>query len=95
MGTKSNKAAIGARITITAGGATQFSEVRSGTSYLSQNDLRLHFGLGKEVAMSSVEVSWPSGKKETFKDMPADFIYTIVEGTGVQQKLAFEAADTP
>jgi hypothetical protein len=89
VGTKSNKAAIGARVTVTAGGMVQFSEVRSGTSYLSQNDLRLHFGLGKETSMPTVEVSWPSGKKEVYKDLAADFIYTIVEDSGVQQKVPF------
>jgi hypothetical protein len=88
VGTKSNKSAIGARVTVTAGGVSQFSEVRSGSSYCSQNDLRLHFGLGAETLMTA-EVSWPSGKKETYKDLSADFIYTIVEGTGVKEKTAF------
>jgi hypothetical protein len=95
IGTKSNRAAIGARVAVTAGGVMQFTEVRSGTSYLSQNDLRLHFGLGKETTMDAVEVSWPSGKKEIYKDLAADFIYTIVEGTGVQQKTPFEVGDKP
>src|SRR6266849_3965124 len=91
IGTKSNKAAIGARVTVTAGGVAQFSEVRSGNGYLSQNDPRLHFGLGKEVTMATVEVSWPSGKKEVYKGLAADFIYTIVEDSGVQQKVPFSA----
>jgi hypothetical protein len=95
IGTKSNKAAIGARVSVTAGGVVQFTEVRSGTSYLSQNDLRLHFGLGKETTMDTVEVSWPSGKKEIYKDLASDFIYTITEGTGVQQKTPFEVGDKP
>jgi enediyne biosynthesis protein E4 len=77
-------------VTVTAGGVAQLSEVRSGSSYLSQNDLRLHFGLGKETSMNTVEVSWPSGKKETYKDLAADFIYTIVEDSGVQQKVPLE-----
>ena len=94
VGTKSNKAAIGARVTVTSGGMVQFSEVRSGTSYLSQNDLRLHFGLGKEATVSTVEVAWPSGKKEVYKDLAADFIYTIVEDSGVQQKVPF-SVDKP
>jgi len=89
VGTKSNKAAIGARVTISAGGVTQFDEVRSGTSYCSQNDLRLHFGLEADTVIDTVEISWPSGKKETLKDLPADFIYTIVEGSGIQQKTPF------
>lgn len=83
VGSKSNKAAIGARVTMTAGKLKQINEVRSGGSYLSQNDLRLHFGLGKETAMTSVEISWPSGKKEKLQNLPADCIYTVVEDGGI------------
>ena len=93
IGTKSNKAAIGARVTVTAGGMVQFNEVRGGSSYLSQNDLRLHFGLGAATMMNSVEVSWPSGMKDVYNDLPADFIYTLTEGGGIQ-KTAFQATDT-
>jgi hypothetical protein len=93
VGTKDNRAGIGARVSVTAGGVTQFSEVRSGTSYLSQNDLRLHFGLESETVMSAVDVLWPSGKKDTFKDLPADFIYTINEDGGIQLKVPFEKGE--
>ena len=86
IGTKSNRSAIGARITVTAGGVSQIAEVRSGSSYCSQNDLRLHFGLGKESLMSRVEVNWPSGLKETYTNLAADFIFTIVEGEGAARK---------
>ena len=86
VGSKSNKAAIGARVTVTAGDLTQFREVRAGASYLSQNDLRLHFGLGAQTSMNAVEVAWPSGIKERYSDLPGDTIYTIVEGTGVTEK---------
>jgi hypothetical protein len=89
VGTKSNRAAIGARVTIHAGGMTQFDEVRGGGSYLSQNDLRLHFGLGSATKIDSVEVRWPSGKVDTLKDIPADKIYTIVEGHGIQDSAPF------
>ena len=89
VGTKSNRAAIGTRVTIRAAGVTQFDEVRGGGSYLSQNDLRLHFGLGAALRMESVEVRWPSGKVETLHDIAADKIYTIVEGSGVQKSAAF------
>lgn len=89
VGTKSNKAAIGARVTVTAGGVVQFMQVRSGSSYLSQNDLRLHCGLGKNSVMDRVEVSWPSGAKEVLQNLPADFIYTVVEGNGIQRKMPF------
>jgi len=85
-GTKSNRSAIGARLTVKAGKLVQFSEVRAGGSYISQNDPRLHFGLGTESRMNDVEIKWPSGKVETLHDLPADFIYTIVEGQGITSK---------
>jgi enediyne biosynthesis protein E4 len=88
VGTKSNKSAIGARVTVKAGAFTQMDEVRSGASYLSQNDLRLHFGLGASEKMREVDIRWPNGETETLHDVPADFIYTVVEGTGIQNKQA-------
>jgi len=87
-GTKSNRAAIGARVTVRSGSLTQFNEVRGGASYLSQNDLRLHFGLGAEKKMDSVEVRWPNGQVEKFADLAADRIYTVVEGKGVVESIA-------
>jgi hypothetical protein len=89
VGTKSNRAAIGARVTIHAGEITQFDEVRGGGSYLSQNDLRLQFGLGSAARIDSVVVRWPTGKSETLKDSAADKIYTIVEGAGIQKSAPF------
>jgi hypothetical protein len=94
VGTKSNRAAIGARVTVTVGNAVQFNEVRAGSSYLSQNDLRLHFGFGKDTKIDTVEVSWPSGKKDLIKDLPTDFIYTIVEGEGVKNKQPFSVTNS-
>jgi enediyne biosynthesis protein E4 len=91
VGNKSNKAAIGARVTVKSGGFSQMSEVCGGASYLSQNDLRLHFGLGKAARMSDVNIRWPNGETELLHDVPADFIYTIVEGSGIQQKVALPA----
>src|SRR5262249_7478648 len=85
IGTKSNKAAIGARMTVTTGDFKQIDEVRGGGSYMSQNDLRLHFGLADKNVMNKVDISWPSGKKDEFKDLPADFIYTITEGGEIQK----------
>jgi hypothetical protein len=84
IGAKSNRAAIGARVTIRAGGVQQIGEVRGGGSYLSQNDLRLHFGLGGAAKIESVEVRWPSGKVETLANVAADSIYRIVEGEGIR-----------
>jgi enediyne biosynthesis protein E4 len=98
VGTKSNKAAIGARVTVTAGDLVQFNEVRGGGSYLSQNDPRLHFGLGAHAAMDKVAIQWPSGAQEQVGPLDADCIYTIVEGAGVQQKTPFtksSAAEAP
>jgi hypothetical protein len=89
VGTKSNKAAIGARVTVTVGDVVQFNEVRGGASYLSQNDLRLHFGLGAHAMIDAVDIAWPSGAKETLRNLPADFIYKVVEGAGIQGKTAF------
>src|SRR5262249_20404324 len=84
VGVKSNRAAIGARVTVRAAGMTQFNEVRSGGSYLSQNDLRLHFGLGPSASMDSVQIRWPNGNLEEIKNMVADKIYTVVEGQGIK-----------
>jgi len=89
IGTKSNRSAVGARATVTAGGLVQFNEVRSGSSYLSQNDLRLHFGLGSQATIDSIEISWPSGKKDTYHNLAADFIYTISEDGTIQKKIPF------
>src|SRR6266550_3089552 len=93
IGTKSNRMAIGARVTVKAGKLTQFSEVRAGGSYLSSNDPRLHFGLGAEATMTEVEIRWPSGKIEVLNNIPADFIYTIIEGEGVKDRVALPALE--
>lgn len=89
VGTRSNRAAIGTRVTVRAGDLIQFNEVRGGASLFSQNDLRLHFGLAEHVLMNNVELAWPSGKKEAFENLPADVIYTIVEGEGIKEKFPF------
>jgi enediyne biosynthesis protein E4 len=89
IGTKSNKAAIGARVTITttspSGPINRIDEVRAGGSYLSTSDTRLHFGLGDAAIMTRVQIRWPSGLVEDLKDVPADAIYTIVEGQGIKE----------
>jgi len=84
QGTKSNRAAIGARLTIHAGKLVQFNEVRGGGSYLSQNDLRLHFGLGTETKIDNIEIFWPSGLTEHLGNLAVDQIYTIEEGKGIR-----------
>lgn len=80
---KGNPLAIGARVKLTTGNVVQTNEIRSGESYLSQNDLRVHFGLGKAVKADSIEIRWPSGKIETLKDVPADKFYGVLEGAGI------------
>jgi hypothetical protein len=82
-GTKSNRLALNARVKVTAGGMTQTDEVHSGGSYLSQNDLRLHFGLGSATKIDSIEVRWPSGVVDKTGSLEADRSYSILEGTGV------------
>jgi enediyne biosynthesis protein E4 len=95
VGTKSNRCAIGARVTVKSGSLVQFDEVRGGASYLSQNDLRLHFGLGTNDKMSEITIRWPNGGAETLHDVPADFIYTVVEGKGIQEKAALPGLPKP
>jgi hypothetical protein len=91
QGTKSNRLAIGARVTVKTGKVTQISEVKGGSSYISQNDLRQHFGLGASATINEVQVRWPNGNVETLHDVPGDFIYMIVEGQGIKDKGALPA----
>ncbi len=82
-GTRSNRLALNARIKIVAKGLTQTDEIHSGGSYLSQNDLRVHFGLGQAAIIDKVEIRWPSGRFETLSSLPADQYYSVLEGQGV------------
>jgi hypothetical protein len=91
VGTKSNKEAIGARVTVVTSKASLIDEVRAGGSYLSTNDVRLHFGLGSDAMMKKIQIQWPSGLKEEIKNVPADAIYTIVEGQGIQNTIKLPA----
>jgi hypothetical protein len=79
IGTRSNRSAIGARVALSTGGHTQVDEVRSGGSYLSQSDLRLHFGMGSAARADSIAVRWPSGQKTVLKDVAVDRVVTITE----------------
>jgi hypothetical protein len=80
VGTKSNKDGIGAKVTLTAGGARQWGVVRSGSSYCSQSELPLTFGLGAQAAADSIEVAWPSGQVDKLGRTPANKLVTISEG---------------
>jgi hypothetical protein len=83
IGTKSNRSAIGARAFVTAGGRRQRQEVLSQSSFYSQSDLRLHFGLGSAAA-ADVEIRWPSGLKEFYRDVKSNQILPLREGKGSQ-----------
>jgi hypothetical protein len=83
VGTRSNRSAIGARVELEAGGRTQVREVRSGGSYLSNSDLRLHFGLGKSERIDRLRVLWPSGATGELRDLPANEFIVIREGDGL------------
>jgi hypothetical protein len=81
-GTTSNRNAIGARVVAVAGGTRLVEEVRGGGSYYSQNDFRVHFGLGAATSVDRVEVRWPSGRDEAWTKVAANAILKITEGTG-------------
>jgi hypothetical protein len=84
IGTKSNRSAIGAKVRLTAGGTTQTKEVRSGGHYISQSDLRLHFGLGTAQRVDRVEILWPSGLREEKTDLAVNRIHTLTEPASPQ-----------
>jgi enediyne biosynthesis protein E4 len=82
-GSKGNRLALNARIRATAGDLVQLDQVQSGGSYLSQSDLRIHFGLGTHEKVDKLEVFWPSGKVETLTNVGADRFYILKEGEGI------------
>ncbi len=83
---RSSRDAIGARITMKAGARLFVDEVRSGSSYDSNSDMRVHFGLGSATKLDSVQVRWPSGLAEQFENLAVDSIHTLKEGAGVSVK---------
>jgi hypothetical protein len=92
VGVQSNRSAIGARVTLYAGGRRQVQEVRSGSTLISQSDLRLHFGLGNTDKIARVEIEWPYGKSnDTFPGFKADQFVTITEGRGVTASQQYHA----
>ena len=87
IGVKSNRDGIGARVKVVLGGVTLVDEVRSGGSYISQNDMRLHFGLERRTKIDLVEVHWPSGVIDKVSNLAANKIIIVKEGKGlVEQK---------
>ena len=86
IGTKSNRDGIGAKIRLKVGNRILVDEVRSGSSYDSNNDMRVHFGLGTATKLDSVEVRWPSGLTEQFPNARIDAINNLKEGSGESSK---------
>jgi hypothetical protein len=84
-GTKSNRDAIGARITLRAGGLTQIHEIDGGNGYAGQSMRRAHFGIGKASKVDAVEIHWPSGAKEKIANVAINKINKITEGKGLQR----------
>jgi hypothetical protein len=95
VGTKSNRAAIGAQIRVSTSAMTQLDEVRAGGSYNSANDTRLHFGLGDQSTMPKVEVRWPSGLRQEFRDVQADALYEIKEGQDIRRVVLLKPQHAP
>ena len=87
IGSRKNRDALGAQVKVTAEELVQVKEVYSGGSYISQNDIRLHFGLGNKTRVDSIEVRWPAGKVEVIRDVPANGFVVIEEGKGVVRKV--------
>jgi hypothetical protein len=88
-GTKSNRDGIGARLRLTVGGKVLVREVRAGSSYLSQSDLRVHFGMGQAARADRLEVRWPSGAIDVLQGIDANQILTITEGRGITNHTPF------
>lgn len=84
IGAKSNRSAVGALVKVQAGSSSQWNRVRTGGSYISGSDPRLHFGLGANATANEVEISWPSGLVEKLHGVNADRVVTVKEGLGIQ-----------
>ena len=82
VGNKSNRDGIGARVTLRVGKRTLVDEVRSGSSYDSNSDMRVHFGLGSAVKIDELKIRWPSGVVERFDNLRVDAIHSLKEGSG-------------
>ncbi|HLV00181.1 MAG TPA: CRTAC1 family protein [Acidobacteriota bacterium] len=83
IGTRSNRSAIGARVSVYTGDRVQVQEVRSGSSFMSHSDLRLHFGLSSKEVADRIEIEWPGGEKEVLQSVSGGHFYTVTEGQGI------------
>ena len=95
MGNKSNRDALGARLKLCGGELSQIREVAGGGSYLSHSDLRAHFGLGRATSAEILEVWWPSGVHQVFRNVGADKFYVIEEGKNQLQPQKFGRPPVP
>jgi hypothetical protein len=91
IGTKSNRSAIGARVTVDAGGLQQVGDVRSGSSFASQPDVRVHFGVGKASLADQITIQWPSGARTALKGIEANQSIKVREGEGIIDRRPFTA----
>jgi len=85
VGTRSNRSAIGARVAVTSGERRQIREVLSASSYISQSDLRQHFGLGAARKVDQIEVRWPSGRVDRVHDVDVDQFIVLEEDRGIRK----------
>ena len=83
VGRPGNRSGIGASVQVVTGEQVRHGRVRSGGNYLSHNDLRLHFGLGKSEQVDRIKIHWPSGQRETLENIKAGPILTIVKGESI------------
>jgi hypothetical protein len=83
IGTKANRAALGTVVDLCQGSDCREQEVRSGGGFISQNDLRLHFGLGKATTADKITIHWPGGPVETLRNLAANQFYTVEQGKGI------------
>jgi hypothetical protein len=90
LGVRSNRSGIGARVTLVAGGRSQMREVKSGSSYLGQNDLRVHFGIGSATRADGLDIRWPGGRVEHIANPVVNHVITIQEGKGVTKQTPFQ-----
>jgi hypothetical protein len=89
IGTKTNRDGIGARIRLTAGGRTFVDQVTSGSSYLTQHDMRVHVGLGTATTVERLEITWPDGRIDAIENLPVNHVLTVREGQGETQRAPF------
>jgi hypothetical protein len=89
VGSKSNRDGIGSRLKLTLGGKVLVREVKAGSSYLSQSDMRVHFGLGRATRAERLEIRWPSGVVDVLQDVEAGQIVIVTEGMGITNRTKF------